>query len=131
MERFDLCFFRSSKDYCQKIHRNSQNFILFWFQWVTLFDDSARNLVGLEARDLRSLFDQDPDVFRRKLHGVKYSMFDFVAKTKCEKYNDETRIKMTILSAAPITLHSDQRRVSRLKEEIKSMKDQLQTNGHR
>ena len=131
MERFDLCFFRSSKDYCQKIHRNSQNFILFWFQWVTLFDDSARNLVGLEARDLRSLFDQDPDVFRRKLHGVKYSMFDFVAKTKCEKYNDENRIKMTILSATPITLHSDQRRVSRLKEEIRAMRNQLQTNGHR
>jgi len=99
--------------------------IQFWFQWVTLFDDSAKNLVGIPAKDLRALFDQDPDLFRRRLHDVKFSLFEFVSKTKCEKFNDENRIKMTITSATPIKNHSTAQRMSRLRKEIETMKQSL------
>jgi Replication factor-A C terminal domain len=101
------------------------NFHYSFFQWVTLFDDSAQTLVGLAAHELRSLFDRDPDLFRRKLHDVKFSLFEFVSKTKCEKFNDENRIKMTVINAKPITQHSEGRRMERLKQEIESMRQLL------
>jgi hypothetical protein len=82
-------------------------------------------LVGLPAGDLRKLFERDPELLRAKLHSVKYSLFEFVSKTKCETYNDEKRIKMTISNATPILKHSNRERLERLKNEIHSVKMQL------
>ena len=90
--------------------------ILFKFQWVTLFDDSAKNLVGIPAKELRSLFDQDPDLYRRRLHEIRFNRFEFASKTKSEKFNDENRIKMTITSVTRV--HFDAQRMARLRREL-------------
>ncbi len=114
--------------YCSIKYFSIGLLIFFPIQWVTLFDDSAQKLVGLSAKELRALFDRDPEEFRRKLHSVRYTLFEFVAKTKCESYNDENRMKMNIFNVTPIVNHAAKERMDRLKAEIQKLKNELKVN---
>jgi hypothetical protein len=111
--------------YSCNLESSLTSIVLFKFQWVTLFDDTAEKVVGIKAKDLRALSDQDHELFRAKLHEAKFNLFEFISRTKCETYNDENRIKMTINQATPVSMHSNKDRVARLKEEIAQMKSEL------
>ena len=59
--------------------------------------------------------------FRRILHAAKYRQFNFSIKTSAETWNEENRLKVSVVSVEPV-LDNLQKHVERLKAEIETLK---------
>ena len=59
--------------------------------------------------------------FRRILHAAKYRQLNFSIKTSTETWNEENRLKVSVVSVEPV-LDNLQKHVERLKAEIETLK---------
>ena len=59
--------------------------------------------------------------FRRILHAAKYRQLNFSIKTSSETWNEENRLKVSVVSVEPV-LDNLQKHVERLKAEIETLK---------
>lgn len=64
--------------------------------WLTLFDDQAKQLLGVDANTLMSLKENDPDEFTRTTQNVQMNQYDFRIRAREDNYNDQTRIRYTV-----------------------------------
>ncbi|KAL3231105.1 Replication factor A protein 1 [Nakaseomyces bracarensis] len=64
--------------------------------WLTLFDDQAKQLLGVDANTLMSLKENDPDEFTRTTQSVQMNQYDFRIRAREDNYNDQTRIRYTV-----------------------------------
>lgn len=71
-------------------------------QWVTMFQEAAESLLGTTSSDLGRLLEEAKeeysDVFQRQM----FKLFEFRARAKMETYNNETRLKVSIVNIKPI-----------------------------
>ncbi|XP_061902924.1 replication protein A 70 kDa DNA-binding subunit-like isoform X2 [Entelurus aequoreus] len=78
-------------------------------QWVTCFQETAEALLGVSADALGCLRDTDEDAFQEVLRKVTHTTHVFRTRVKLETYNDESRVKVTVLEVLPL----DHRQYSR------------------
>ncbi|XP_061787284.2 replication protein A 70 kDa DNA-binding subunit-like isoform X2 [Nerophis lumbriciformis] len=78
-------------------------------QWVTCFQETAEALLGVSADALGCLRDTDEDAFQEVLRKVTHTTHVFKTRVKLETYNDESRVKVTVLEVLPL----DHRQYSR------------------
>ena len=64
--------------------------------WLTLFNDQAQQLLGIDANTLTALKENDPDAFTRKTQGIQMNMYDFRVRAREDNYNDQSRIRYTV-----------------------------------
>jgi len=88
--------------------------------WATAFDESGRVLLGASAADMEAERVRDLDAFARRISEATFSLFLLRVSLKREMYNDEQRIKWTVVSAAPAS-RTDADRVARLKKNVKAL----------
>ncbi|XP_061734107.1 replication protein A 70 kDa DNA-binding subunit [Nerophis ophidion] len=75
-------------------------------QWVTCFQESAEAILGQNAAYLGQLRDSNETAFDEVFQRASFNTFVFRNRVKLETYNDESRIKATVLDVKPVD-HKD------------------------
>ncbi|KAH7960038.1 hypothetical protein HPB49_016498 [Dermacentor silvarum] len=74
-------------------------------QWVTCFGKEAEMLIGASAEDLGDMYSKaskEDCRYEDILNEVPFKPFIFRLRTKMEVYNDESRLKTSVMSVAPV-----------------------------
>ncbi|XP_029373361.1 replication protein A 70 kDa DNA-binding subunit isoform X2 [Echeneis naucrates] len=75
-------------------------------QWVTCFQESAEAILGQNAAYLGQLKDSNETAYDEIFQQANFNTFIFRNRVKLETYNDESRIKATVLDVKPVD-HKD------------------------
>ncbi|XP_056297124.1 replication protein A 70 kDa DNA-binding subunit [Pseudoliparis swirei] len=75
-------------------------------QWVTCFQESAEAILGQNAAYLGQLKDSNEVAFDEVFQQANFNTFIFRSRVKLETYNDESRIKATVMDVKPVD-HKD------------------------
>ncbi|XP_072248336.1 replication protein A 70 kDa DNA-binding subunit [Leuresthes tenuis] len=75
-------------------------------QWVTCFQESAEAILGQNAAYLGQLKDSNESAFDEIFQQANFNTFVFRSRVKLETYNDESRIKATVMEVKPVD-HKD------------------------
>ncbi|XP_053984210.1 replication protein A 70 kDa DNA-binding subunit [Hylaeus anthracinus] len=71
-------------------------------QWATAFSEEAEKILGITAQELGELQENDNDAYLEKFGSATFRSFIFKIRVKLEMFNDEHRLKATVVSASPI-----------------------------
>ncbi|KAK5868813.1 hypothetical protein PBY51_009790 [Eleginops maclovinus] len=71
-------------------------------QWVTCFQESAEAILGQNAAYLGQLKDSNEAAFDEIFQQGNFNTFVFRSRVKLETYNDESRIKATVMEVKPV-----------------------------
>ncbi|XP_061682603.1 replication protein A 70 kDa DNA-binding subunit isoform X2 [Syngnathoides biaculeatus] len=71
-------------------------------QWVTCFQESAEAILGQNAAYLGQLKDSNEAAFDEIFQHANFNTFVFRNRVKLETYNDESRIKATVMDVKPL-----------------------------
>ncbi|KAM9782419.1 replication protein A 70 kDa DNA-binding subunit-like isoform 1-T1 [Syngnathus typhle] len=77
--------------------------------WATCFQETAETLLGISAERLGHLKDTDENAFDNVFDKIYFSTHVFRNRVKLENFNDECRVKVTVMEVLP----ADQRQHSR------------------
>ncbi|XP_074529240.1 replication protein A 70 kDa DNA-binding subunit-like isoform X2 [Halichoeres trimaculatus] len=80
-------------------------------QWVTCFQETAEVLLGHSAETLGQLKDTDEAAFDEVFQKANFTTHIFKNRVKLETYNDEARVKVTVLEVQPIDHREYSRRL--------------------
>lgn len=80
-------------------------------QWVTCFQDTAEVLLGHSAHTLGQLRSTDEDAFDEVFQRANFTTHIFRTRVKLETYNDESRVKATVMEIQPIDHREYSRRL--------------------
>ncbi|XP_028818893.1 replication protein A 70 kDa DNA-binding subunit isoform X1 [Denticeps clupeoides] len=71
-------------------------------QWVTCFQDTAESILGQNTAYIGQLKDSNEAAFDEIFQQANFNTFVFRNRVKLETYNDESRIKVTVMDAKPV-----------------------------
>uniref|UniRef100_A0A6Q2Y1J8 Replication protein A subunit n=1 Tax=Esox lucius TaxID=8010 RepID=A0A6Q2Y1J8_ESOLU len=71
-------------------------------QWVTCFQESAEAILGQNAAYLGQLKDSNEAAFEEIFQQANFHTYVFRSRVKLETYNDESRIKATVMDVKPV-----------------------------
>lgn len=71
-------------------------------QWVTIFQEAAETLLGTTSPELGKLMEEAKEDYSDVFQKQMFKLFDARARAKMETYNNETRLKVTIVNIKPI-----------------------------
>ncbi|CAB3221836.1 unnamed protein product [Arctia plantaginis] len=71
-------------------------------QRITAFNESAEGMLGKPAIEIGTMFENDKTAYTQMFEGIKFKSFVFKFRTKMETYNDEARLKTTVMNVQPI-----------------------------
>ncbi|XP_028451203.1 replication protein A 70 kDa DNA-binding subunit-like isoform X1 [Perca flavescens] len=80
-------------------------------QWVTCFQETAEVLLGHSAETLGQLRDTDEAAFDEVFQKTNFTTHIFRNKVKLETYNDESRVKVTVMEVQPVDHREYSRRL--------------------
>ncbi|XP_068572152.1 replication protein A 70 kDa DNA-binding subunit-like [Cebidichthys violaceus] len=80
-------------------------------QWVTCFQETAEVLLGHSAETLGQLRDTDETAFDEVFQKTNFTTHVFRNRVKLETYNDESRVKVTVMEVQPIDHREYSRRL--------------------
>ncbi|KAL6556466.1 hypothetical protein OROGR_005754 [Orobanche gracilis] len=77
--------------------------------WVTSFQESGEEIMGVPAKELYNLKyeEQDDEKFPELLRGVLFTKFLFKLKVKEETFSDEQRVKSTVVKADRVNFQTE------------------------
>lgn len=93
--------------------------------WVTAFQEGGEDIMGMPAKDLYSVkFDeQDEEKFKEIISKVVFTKYMFKLKVKEETFNDEARVKSTVVKAEKVVnFASDSKSLLDLIDKLQSEK---------
>ncbi|KAM3601389.1 uncharacterized protein V6R79_012095 [Siganus canaliculatus] len=82
-------------------------------QWVTCFQETAEALLGHSTEGLGELRDTDEMAYNEVFQKANYTTHIFKNRVKLETYNDECRVKVTVMEVQPIDHREYSRRLIR------------------
>ncbi|KAL0973222.1 hypothetical protein UPYG_G00200540 [Umbra pygmaea] len=71
-------------------------------QWVTCFQESAEAILGQNAAYMGQLKESNEAAFEEIFQQANFHTFVFRNRVKLETYNDESRIKATVMEVKPV-----------------------------
>uniref|UniRef100_A0A8C4II69 Replication protein A subunit n=1 Tax=Dicentrarchus labrax TaxID=13489 RepID=A0A8C4II69_DICLA len=80
-------------------------------QWVTCFQETAEVLLGHSAETLGQLRDTDEAAFDEVFQKANFTTHIFKNRAKLETYNDECRVKVTVMEVQPVDHREYSRRL--------------------
>uniref|UniRef100_A0A671U185 Replication protein A subunit n=1 Tax=Sparus aurata TaxID=8175 RepID=A0A671U185_SPAAU len=80
-------------------------------QWVTFFQETAEVLLGQSAETLGELRETDEAAFDRVFQEANFTTHIFKNRVKLETYNDESRVKVTVMEVQPVDHRDYSRRL--------------------
>ncbi|KAB1264982.1 Replication protein A 70 kDa DNA-binding subunit [Camelus dromedarius] len=80
-------------------------------QWVTCFQESAEAILGQSTAYLGELKEKNEQAFEEVFQNANFRSFTFRIRVKLETYNDESRIKATVMDVKPVDYREYGRRL--------------------
>ncbi|KAJ8276045.1 hypothetical protein COCON_G00077970 [Conger conger] len=80
-------------------------------QWVTCFQESAEAILGQDADYLGKLRESSEASFDEVFQQANFNTYNFRIRVKLETYNDESRIKGTVMDVHPVDHREYSRRL--------------------
>uniref|UniRef100_A0A8C7XDE7 Replication protein A subunit n=1 Tax=Oryzias sinensis TaxID=183150 RepID=A0A8C7XDE7_9TELE len=80
-------------------------------QWVTCFQETAEVLLGHSAQTLGQLRETDEAAFDEVFQKANFRTHIFKNRVKLETYNDESRVKVTVMEVLPVDHREYSRRL--------------------
>ncbi|XP_008827013.1 replication protein A 70 kDa DNA-binding subunit isoform X1 [Nannospalax galili] len=80
-------------------------------QWVTCFQESAEAILGQNAAYLGELKEKNEQAFEEVFQNANFRSFVFRIRVKLETYNDESRIKATVVDVKKVDYRDYSRRL--------------------
>ncbi|XP_047235672.1 replication protein A 70 kDa DNA-binding subunit-like isoform X2 [Girardinichthys multiradiatus] len=80
-------------------------------QWVTCFQETAEVLLGRNAEELGQLRETDEAEFDEVFQKANFTTHIFKNRVKLETYNDESRVKVTVMEVLPVDHREYSRRL--------------------
>ncbi|XP_030041574.1 replication protein A 70 kDa DNA-binding subunit isoform X2 [Microcaecilia unicolor] len=71
-------------------------------QWVTCFQEVAETILGQNSNYLGELKEKNEQAFEEVFHNANFCTYIFRIRVKLETFNDESRVKATVLEAKPV-----------------------------
>eukprot|EP00941_MAST-03F_sp_MAST-3F-sp1_P004723 g4723.t1 len=72
-------------------------------QWITAFSDFAQMIVGKSANEMQELMTNDKEKFEAEMkERILFRQFVMRLRVKEERYNDQARMRMTIMRCQPV-----------------------------
>ncbi|KAL1315842.1 replication protein A 70 kDa DNA-binding subunit A-like [Arachis hypogaea] len=90
--------------------------------WVTAFQESGEEIMGMSAKELYNLkFEQmDDEKFAEIMRKVLFGKYMFKLKVKEETYSDEQRVKSTVVKAEKVSFPSESKFLLDMIDKLKS-----------
>lgn len=90
--------------------------------WVTAFQESGEEIVGVSAKELYYLKyeEQDDDRFNEIMRSVVFKKYIFKLKVKEETFSDEQRVKSTVVKSEKVNFESETRYLIYLIDKLKN-----------
>ncbi|KAK8706736.1 hypothetical protein V6N13_057813 [Hibiscus sabdariffa] len=90
--------------------------------WVIAFQESGEGLMGVSAKDLYCLRyeNQNVEKFKEIMHRIMFTKYAFKLKVKEETFNEERRVKSTVVEVENIKFPSESRYLLSLVDKIKA-----------
>jgi len=79
-------------------------------EWATAFQDTGETIVGQSADMLGSLKEQDDNKFDQVMNAVNFKTYVFKLRAKIDSYNDEEKLKCTIVNVQEVDYESEAKR---------------------
>ncbi|XP_051013910.1 replication protein A 70 kDa DNA-binding subunit [Acomys russatus] len=88
-------------------------------QWVTCFQESAEAILGQNTAYLGELKEKNEQAFEEVFQNANFRSFMFRIRVKLETFNDESRIKATVMDVKPVDYRDYSRRlITNIKKNI-------------
>lgn len=71
-------------------------------QWANCFQETAETILGVSAEQLGDYMTNDQDKFNRVFQESTFKLYNFRLRCKADTYNDEMRIRHTVVSVTPV-----------------------------
>lgn len=117
---------------CEKCARNYPNFKWRMIlninvadhtdaNWATCFQETAETILGMKADDLGELKNTNNAAFDEVFSNCVFQEFNFKLRAKEETYNDEKRVKTTVVTIEPVNyVQSGKRMLQAIKQFARS-----------
>ncbi|XP_031572203.1 replication protein A 70 kDa DNA-binding subunit-like [Actinia tenebrosa] len=81
-------------------------------QWVTCFQESAEMILGHTAKEVGELRDSGNEgAFDQLFANAEFKSYVFKIRAKMETYNEETRLKCSVVGVKPVDYKQDSKRL--------------------
>uniref|UniRef100_A0A3Q2XXU2 Replication protein A subunit n=1 Tax=Hippocampus comes TaxID=109280 RepID=A0A3Q2XXU2_HIPCM len=70
--------------------------------WATCFQEAAETLLGISADQLGHLKETDEKAFNKVFRKIQYTTHVFRSRVKLQRYDDEYRLKVTVMEVLPV-----------------------------
>lgn len=74
--------------------------------WVTCFQEQGEIVLGMKANEIGQLMEENEAQFEEILKKPNFTTYFFKIRVKMERYNDEERLRSTVVEVSPIA-HED------------------------
>ena len=91
-------------------------------QWVTCFQEEGEKIIGRTSEELGNLQEIDGEEFNRAFQLATFQKFNFRLRCKADNYNDEQRVRHTVVSANRLDYKEYNKRII---QELKDNKEEL------
>jgi len=71
-------------------------------QWVQVFHDQAEQILEISAQELGTMQTNDPEGYNRVFQNATFKKFNFRLRAKPDNYNDEVRVRHSVMSAEKV-----------------------------
>ncbi|KAJ0567897.1 putative nucleic acid-binding, replication factor A [Helianthus annuus] len=75
--------------------------------WATAFQETGEEIMGISAKELYYIKEQDDQRFTEIMRSVPYEKYNLKLKVKAESFSDEQRVKSTVSKVEKIKFSSD------------------------
>jgi len=66
--------------------------------WATCFQETAEKLLGMSSEEVGNLSEQDEEAYNKVFTDACFKTYSFRCRAKADTYNDETRVKHTVVA---------------------------------
>lgn len=70
--------------------------------WATCFQETAEKLLGMSSEEVGNMSEQDEEGYNKVFTDACFKTYSFRCRAKADTYNDETRVKHTVISVDPV-----------------------------
>lgn len=85
--------------------------------WATVFNDEAEKLLNIKAKDLNELKQMGSPEYEDVTAALNFQSYIFRLKTAEEHYNEELRLKTTVMGIKPLdTIDYSRKLIAMIKE---------------
>ncbi|XP_050420313.1 replication protein A 70 kDa DNA-binding subunit [Adelges cooleyi] len=71
-------------------------------QWVTMFQEAGEGLLGVTTSEIGKLYEDSKEDYSDIFQKQMFKMFETRVRAKMETYNNETRLKVSVMNMKPV-----------------------------